>query len=327
MRRALLPVILAALSGCAGQAHGVPPSATASRPVASIGAVTLAPTAVMTFAPTRIPLLPPTDTPSAKAQRAPEPTVEPAPAVHVAGSLLAGRPTTGTIDDMTPAALYTFIGQAGDIVNLSLKARSGDLEARLLILDPEGRELARDDASDGTGDAAIRGLQLPASGVYTVVAARSLQGPGSTQGDFALRYDPADADAQPSGVFSRAITYGSFQDGALNDTSPAQVFTFSGSAGDIVTIQVSVSSGDLQPVIKLTDGQGALVEQSRAADDPNQPDAILQRVQLPQTGSYSIEVARPQDQAQSVDFRLRLTLEQAGGLDALRDAASAWRRS
>ncbi len=311
MRRALLLVFVAVLSGCASPLPSIPPPTTLRGPVVPTRAPTIQPTLAVTSAATLVPLPPASDTPSATVKLAAMQTAEPAPTIHVAGALLAGRPASGTIDDANPALLYTFLGQAGDVVNLSLKARSGDLDSFLLVLDPEGREVARDDdAGDGTHDAAIRGLRLPASGAYMVVAARFLQVLGATRGDFALRYDPADADAPSFGVFSRTITYNSLQDGTISDASPSQVFTFSGSAGDVVTIQASASSGDLQPVVTLTNGQGALVEQSRAADVQGQPSASIKRIQLPTTGTYSIEVARPQAQTQSGDFRLKLALDQ-----------------
>jgi Bacterial pre-peptidase C-terminal domain/Bacterial SH3 domain len=111
----------------------------------------------------------------------------------VAGEIAAqamnyGDTVTGIINNDVYALIYSFDGQAGDIVNITMTRQSGDLDSLLILLDPDGNTIAANDDMPGidTRDATIENTQLPTSGTYKIVATRFQQNVGLTGGDFSL---------------------------------------------------------------------------------------------------------------------------------------------
>jgi uncharacterized protein YraI len=95
----------------------------------------------------------------------------------------------GTIGGDTYRVNYTFTGIAGDVVSVAVLRRSGDLDPLVILLDPNGNEIARNDDSDEFAeeqprDAAIFYVPLPMDGEYTIIATRYQEEVGLTEGDF-----------------------------------------------------------------------------------------------------------------------------------------------
>lgn len=102
-------------------------------------------------------------------------------------ALVAGIPATGDITNRQPLEVYTFNGQAGQVISLEMNAVSGSLDTLLLLLDPNGNQVAfNDDRERGNTDAAIQNFSLILNGTYTVVATRYGQILGGTEGEYAL---------------------------------------------------------------------------------------------------------------------------------------------
>jgi uncharacterized protein YraI len=99
-----------------------------------------------------------------------------------------GDTMDGSITNDAYLVLYSFTGQAGDKVNVSLMRTSGDLDALLILRDPSGNTIAANDDQEGqnTRDASLESIELPDSGVYTIAATRFQQDVGLTSGDFTL---------------------------------------------------------------------------------------------------------------------------------------------
>ncbi|GAB4342735.1 MAG: hypothetical protein Fur0042_05190 [Cyanophyceae cyanobacterium] len=104
-----------------------------------------------------------------------------APAVAQAQSLLE---ESGSLAPME--ARYTFTGQAGQTVTVRLNSK--DFDPVLLLLGPDGAELAMNDDSERTLNSRVV-TTLPQGGTYTIVA-RSFSGGG---GDFKVSVTPATA--------------------------------------------------------------------------------------------------------------------------------------
>ncbi|MBN1965528.1 MAG: PPC domain-containing protein [Anaerolineae bacterium] len=64
---------------------------------------------------------------------------------------------------------WTFDGLAGDVVTISLDGVGG-LDGLLILLDPNGSEIARDDDSGGGVNSMIESYRLPQDGEYTIIA-------------------------------------------------------------------------------------------------------------------------------------------------------------
>jgi Bacterial pre-peptidase C-terminal domain len=92
----------------------------------------------------------------------------------------------GTISAEAPLAFYRFNGKAGELVTISMKASSGDLNSMLILMDNDLNELtSNDDVSTGR-DSRITQFRLPKDGQYVIVATRSGLASGTTSGSYTL---------------------------------------------------------------------------------------------------------------------------------------------
>ncbi|HEX3053177.1 MAG TPA: PPC domain-containing protein [Aggregatilineaceae bacterium] len=114
-----------------------------------------------------------------------DPVAEDAPdGVQYVGDMELGGSTTGSITNDIFVALYTFTGEAGETVTITMRSTDG-LDAYLGLIDPNDEVIAEDDDSAGGTDAQIS-IRLPESGQYVVVATRNGIDAGTTVGNFSL---------------------------------------------------------------------------------------------------------------------------------------------
>lgn len=85
------------------------------------------------------------------------------------------------------------------------------------------------------------------------------------------------------------LAAGQLQAGLLDNNSLQQVYTFEGSAGQVVNIQLSRVSGSADPFLRLISPDG----ESLAVDDNSGGDlaAVLRNVPLPADGEYMVQVS------------------------------------
>ncbi|MFQ3536426.1 MAG: pre-peptidase C-terminal domain-containing protein [Aggregatilineales bacterium] len=108
----------------------------------------------------------------------------------VAEALIYGRPTFGSVDNVSPFTVYTFQARAGDRVRISMRATGGRLDPALYLLDPSGVQLAfNDDAARNDINAQIDAV-IPADGRYIVIATRFGALTGGTSGSFEIAVSP-----------------------------------------------------------------------------------------------------------------------------------------
>jgi len=117
--------------------------------------------------------------------------VDPPAAPSIQGAtptgLTLGSPVAGVITSQQPFAIYTFVGQPGDIVSVDMAATSGNLDTLLMLLDPNGNQIATNDDRDlGITNSLILNAALVLDGTYTVIATRYGQNLGGTQGDYTI---------------------------------------------------------------------------------------------------------------------------------------------
>jgi hypothetical protein len=193
-----------------------------------------------------------------------------------------------TISNSRPSVIYTYDTAGDEVVTFELVATSGDLDPLLIVLDPDGREIVRnDDSGDGTPNSRLNNLVLEQPGEYTLVATRFLQEQGETTGDFELTVLPGVEGAIPTGTFSQPIVYGDRITGTLELPSEPGVYTFKGRAGERVSITLTATSGDLDPVLILTDAQGSEIAINDDITNSNLNSQIT-AIELPNDGYYTI---------------------------------------
>ncbi len=89
-----------------------------------------------------------------------------------------GDTITEQIKEWGETFTYTFEGSAGDLVLITMnKARYGELDPYLTLLDPEGVELAAND-DGGFGYDALIVTELPTDGEYSILADTGLESVG-----------------------------------------------------------------------------------------------------------------------------------------------------
>lgn len=98
-----------------------------------------------------------------------------------------GSVVQGTISSTTPQVVYAFVGRKGDAVTVTMDRASGNLDARVVILDANQRQLASDDDS-GEGQNSLLHFTVPATGVYYLAATRfsGTDGDPNTTGTYTL---------------------------------------------------------------------------------------------------------------------------------------------
>jgi serine protease Do len=109
------------------------------------------------------------------------------------GELVSGSVVEGELTDEAFETRYTFQGNAGDTVTISMSSIDGELDCYLVLIDPSGEVLAENDDHDSSeislfffSDSAIVGLSLPSSGTYTVLAQRYQGEEGRSEGGYEL---------------------------------------------------------------------------------------------------------------------------------------------
>jgi hypothetical protein len=96
-------------------------------------------------------------------------------------------PVTDLLTSQNYYDVYTFQGQANDLISINLNATSGSLDTLLLLLDSAGNVIgSNDDQAEGNTDSAISNLRLFADETYTIVATRYGKDVGGTEGNYTL---------------------------------------------------------------------------------------------------------------------------------------------
>ncbi len=99
-----------------------------------------------------------------------------------------GDTLSGSITQNAKYALYTFEGQAGDLVRIGMQATAGTLDTSLFLLSPDGAQLAANDDAvlNETTDSLIDSFTLPVDGTYIVIATHYGLLYGGTSGTYNL---------------------------------------------------------------------------------------------------------------------------------------------
>ena len=97
---------------------------------------------------------------------------------------------------------------------------------------------------------------------------------------------PTPAAVSPAGP-GAGISFGSSLNGTLSDSAPRQVYVFEGLRGDLVSVNLDVTRGDLLPSLLLVDGAGQVL-----ALRDGEANAGIRGIRLPETDVYSLVVSR-----------------------------------
>ncbi|MCC7449724.1 MAG: PPC domain-containing protein [Anaerolineae bacterium] len=105
------------------------------------------------------------------------------------GLTYGGAPATGTISQDNPFVVYTFQGQTGDRVRISMRATSGNLDTLVFLLSADGKTVLaqNDDLEPGKdSNSRIDNFNVTADGTFVVIATRYGVELGGTAGNYEL---------------------------------------------------------------------------------------------------------------------------------------------
>lgn len=185
---------------------------------------------------------------------------------------------------------FTFEGVAGDIVTIDVRANDplDNLDANLTLLSPSGEVLFVNDDRDlfnGDLNPVITDFELPVDGTYTIVVGRYLAEQGTSTGAFTLVLTRGSAE----GLADTTLSYGDTVTGRLDNQTYQINYRFEGQQGDVVTVIIFATSGNLDTTLLMSDPNGEFLAFN---DDYNNLDSALIDVVLPQDGLYTISASR-----------------------------------
>jgi hypothetical protein len=234
-------------------------------------------------------------------------------AVTGGGPISYGQTVSGLIDSFDTSDEWTFQGNVGDVITVSMLGSGVD--SYLILRDPQGIELITDDDSGGNLNSLISGYTLPSSGTYTIVATRFGQATGGSTGSYTLTLTFGTASVTPGGPITGGgpIDYGDTVVGEIASFDPEDAWTFDGTQGDLVTITMSATGGNLDSYLTLLDPQG--LEVAYNDDCCGSYNSQIAFFSLPSSGEYTVVASRYGQATGSSTgtYELNLAQESPGG--------------
>jgi hypothetical protein len=210
------------------------------------------------------------------------PTDVPRPDI-VAGTISIGETIEGALSLGSPNAEYVFLASAGDVVTITLT--SNDFDSYLLLIDANGVELQRDDDSAGGLNSQISAYLISEDGMYTIVADSwdHVNSGGVEAGSFTLMLASTATAGMPEGT-QENIEIGDTLSGELSFSQVNRAYSFTASAGDIVTI--TLASDDFDSYLFLRDENG--IEIQYDDDGAGNLNSRIGPYEVPEDGTYII---------------------------------------
>ena len=194
------------------------------------------------------------------------------------GTIELGETVEGALSEDEPAIVYTFDGEAGQAITITLI--SEDFDPYLALEDEDGSELDTDDDSAGSLDSRIGPFTLPADGTYRIVAYSfaSYSGGSAAEGDFTLSV---------AEVELLQIEYSQTVEGTLTQQETLHDYRFTAQEGDAIIVRLS--SDDFDSYLTLLDETG--LELAWNDDGGGSLNAMLGPFTIPSTGVFVIRAS------------------------------------
>ncbi|MGM0378062.1 MAG: hypothetical protein ACQEQ0_14940, partial [Bacteroidota bacterium] len=179
-----------------------------------------------------------------------------------------------SIDILAEMDAFRFDGKAGDIINVQMKFSNDYNDPRLELYNPSGNRIA----SSSTNNSQLRLdiIKLGASGQYTIM---TMANDGGQTGGYTLSlqrtFEPPNA---------RPISYNESLKDTIEMLGEMDAFTFNGTSGDIINVQMKFSTSYNDPQIELYNPSGERIASKSAKNAAVRLDTI----KLDVTGQYTI---------------------------------------
>lgn len=100
--------------------------------------------------------------------------------------IMYGATMTGMINAQQSSEEYVFVGQAGDVIRITMQRATGDLDSLVTLYDSQRKQLIFSDDDGGEKDSLIDEFVLPNDDMYFLVASRYERDNGTTSGAYIL---------------------------------------------------------------------------------------------------------------------------------------------
>jgi len=197
-----------------------------------------------------------------------------------------GTLITGTINDAQPRAVYTLPGSRGEVVRIRLSATNGNLDPVLVMFNEEGEVVFQRDDSAGSQNIEAT-LTIQENGVHTLVVGRFGYTLGTTNGDFEFSLERVGIQSSEGSN----LQYGIPVTNSITNSQSQIFYTFQATEGDILNIEMSRSSGNLDPVLQVVDAERFLVAENDDFSDSTR-NARLENLLIEQSGTYIVVATR-----------------------------------
>ncbi len=214
--------------------------------------------------------------------------------------------TSSNLSDETLIRFFQIEAQRGDILSVVVTRTSGDWEPEVTLLNSDLSEMASSILSDEADIATIGGVTVQSEGIYFVSVTRTDNQDTAIEDEFLLQVQSRPSLAMEAML---EIVYDGQVIGTINNTNSQESFVFAGQAGDVVTISMIRTNGDLDALLTLRDIEGKQLAVNDDGYGSGVKDARISDFQLPADGVYFIEASRYQRAAgnTSGDYVLQLS--------------------
>ncbi len=187
-------------------------------------------------------------------------------------SIALGQTLSGSITTPAEMDTYTFTASAGDKMLVRMSISSGTLWPGITVYSPDGTRLCETYSSS---TAVIASCTLTSTGTYSILAYDYF---GTGTGDYSLYLQRLNNPGSPV-----PIALGQTLSSSITTPAEMDTYTFAASAGDMVLVRMSKSSGTLWPGIAVYSPDG-----TRLCETYSSSTAVIASCTLTSTGTYSI---------------------------------------
>jgi hypothetical protein len=229
-------------------------------------------------------------------------------------ALRYGDTVTNSINSGQPAVYYTFQGERGDIITITMRGDTGNLDPKLQIATLNGRVIAENDdliTPDGSTsiDAQIANFIVEDTSTYVIVATRYGEIAGTSGGDFFLTLERANnSGIGISPEVAIRLSPGDVVEDEITNERLQVYYAFQARRDDIITARMNRLPGNsLDTYLSLTNANLEELANNDDIVEGNQNSQIAE-FRIPSDGTYYLIAGRFEGAAGTTSGRYRLEL-------------------
>lgn len=205
---------------------------------------------------------------------------------------------------------YTFTAERGDLITITMRRDSGDLDPLLQVAKVATRQIiAENDDMPDSIDAQIANLLIEEPGVYLIIATRYGGPAGRSAGDFLLTLERADRSGQ--GVSPQVAIMLGTNTPLTGEITPQRFeiyYSFSARRDELITVRMTRLTGStLDSLLTLTNANLQPLASNDDIVEGNQ-NAQIAEFRIPADGTYYVIASRYQGAAGTTVGRYRIEL-------------------